>query len=1694
MPVRTAFKRSLLNSQPLPPKEQREPVKNLTDISLIKPGSGFDVASLGFSDYIERQVNTLRDSPDAVSLSGVQDSNIALRIACDPQRPELILLARLFENNPADVREILRLRGFEACLDEADYQRFLALLSSSKTVSSDYEKRLKSASDSRVEISSILDGLMEIASSVDSFRDSMDFLLNSSKIHLASVKYLTGYPSRYTSTTEVWQPSLLRTFAGLQESLELSNSSLVSTLMTSLVLPGSVRYEVTKGGDRNKNRFLVPRVSSDPTSQLLAKLSQIDITTPDGFSQAESLLPSDPVKRLSLIAEALSYELTVSVGLKNIKQSDISSYLVNKVGITTSPLFDPPPTSTYSAVIRNGDALPLESKDYVVDGNTFNGVLSSFVDPAVKSGELNFKTLSDYSKSFTTALNSYVAEVKKLRLLDDTSEELSSVSLIKGAAGAVLNGAGSLVTYSADKNFDSIDKKQIAQVAYLKYLTESDSGNGILDPKYKTFMKYLGSQQFVLDTTTSEPESPSASATQRSKTRSFTNDEQTTSTSSTIKSSVTSENREIQATVKSSGGSSDSKVSTPSIAGSSGGLKPGVQVSAVLGTSTKKSTSAVKGTSTNKSVATGNNSALAYASAATSAVSTTQNLETFETDMPATDYYSGAQGSSYLDPFGSTNASYDIANVDFSVDYTAPANDLAPAGISAATSRMLGISSTLTKTALADLSVGNILGDSVSTLLGSSTSFVGGITSNSILDGSDSLPSLETSVSSLSIGSQGVSDITNDLTSQLASLSSVGSDLSSNAMGGASKLTNVLTDTFGSLSTSAVSDAQAAVSSIVSALSFTTPKIDDAFNICDSSSPFLDIPLTLPSVPTSALSLPSTSGITSAAASALGSVATGLGAIDMDTSSLENLSTSLTSPSLPVNSGISGLASKLEQATGDIDPSTITGAIVPQGLASDLSQTVSMNGVGSTASSALSSLASRASDLSAGASSLNSVAGSMGSVSGMGSTGGVVAGLGSNLNYSTAGKVKAVINSAEKLLKSEDLLGLSIESNGLQKYAKIMQKTTDVESISRLTTEPSSVSRSKKSSNTFSLTDIKNNILGTDGSSIRSKAVGSFGLRSRVYGKSTVPDTRAASSVSAEYSPYLSVFEPADGSPSGVQFITSFAGILDSIVEDSTSKNPLLAGTIRSFVKDILSAAGDKVGDPDAFNSITGCYGISRNTLEFLFYNMCLAMLPSITSVDMGYKFASNRKDFDLNCRIDENSMPDTVTLFESISQLEGSINDVLKSIETLKVDKSIFSSIGYCHACTNLVKERVAVVESYVNSYSTAATNLSGLSTSTGVTDALKKLRERQALSVLDDVTVDSISAAQLMFVNMRGPATLPSQPRIARISEKVTTALLQDLAKNDSRNSVYMAVGVPSKSLEYMRRSPVSEGEQDFDIEGKEYVEIEITKRDLQYSDLVMKKSSIRFCPMLSVVPQTTRAKSIKEAAFDFVYLCHTGKKWETKGFSDAVDFVKTSTGLTVAESLIVVYNHVFDAVGKMALMSLTGVNVNENFATQSEPQMMLAGADFFKKVITDQITSQALPVDSVLPGSYLMQDASSYTVMPFSRLPSGIVTRTNEPSHRLLYTIASDPLFTYEKYYGKAYEPPPFERVYMCLVDPDEFVIDKFATVSTPSGKSSYEHLVTTGKITESEEVANLNDRETSGSIDGNEFAVKVSLVTG
>lgn len=1569
MPTKTAFKRSLLNMQPLQSIEAKQSIKTLDDTAPAKIPSGFDTTSIGFSDFIERQIDTLRDSVDAISLSGIQDSNIALSISADPQRPELIMLARLFENNFADVREILRLRGFEASIDEADYQLFITLVKNSKTILKDFEDKLKSADAARLSAKEILDGLMEIALVVDEFRDSADFLLSSSKIHLASVATLESYSKRYRGPNDRLSPSLIRTFAGLRESLLLSNSALITTLLSSLVLPGSIRYTAINSGDSQKDRFSIPAVTSDPASTLLAKLSTIDVSTPEGFASAESLLPPDPVERLSLIADALSYELTMSVGLKLINKSDISSYLVNNIGLTTSPLLSPAPNGSYSATIRHKDSFPLETKDYIVDGNIYDGVLTSLVDPAIQNGNFSFSDLANYSKEFTSTIEDYLLEVRKLRLLDDQLEDLSGTTLIKDATTAILDGISSLVVYNSTSDISDIDQQQIAQLAYFISLMNANASPGLSESKYKTFLKL--NNDLALTLSSSSSSSSSDSSSQGAPTSSKVGKTLTVSSENKITSSVKDENRTIE--IDSSQKIDDTPKAQTNSAGTSGGLKAGSGVSSLIG-----GVGGITGAVQSKAQL-------------TSAVAVTTSVVIQATDDNGEASYTQVEKD--LSTLATKEAYGSIAT---------SLTDVGSFGLSSIVYKILGISSETTQASLADASVESLLGSSISALIGNTNtkhdrigSFVDGVS-----DASSVISNVENSVDNLNIGNFdtiGSSANPDSFVTELSSLSSVGSDTSSNIAGGSGRVNNTISNTLSSLSK-------------ITALK-STPNV-------------------VLSNLTSKSNLPKS----------LSSHKIGVGSIDAD-SVTENFQTSISNTTQKINSGVAGLSSKMEVVSDKISTSGLVGAIVPNALSIDASL----------------------------------------SKANTSSTDDVIE------------KTSKIASSMTNILKSEDLYGLSLDSNGVQRYTNILQKTTNMSALSRLKNAGGADKENKTLGQDFTLADIKSDLLGFDNTKIRLKALGSFGMNSKIYGKSDSVNNKASKSVTAEFSSYLSMFQPVSTTLTYPQFFASIESVVSSIEKDTTPKNYFIAGKIRKFIVDIIEKAGRKVGSPDTFIDSTSCYGLSKQTVSFLCYNMCLTIASFINSVYAEKVFVDNRNDFDILCKFDSAQLANTIAMFNSVAQLEGSINDVINKTKSTTADHRIYNSLGYCEDCSNLIKERHAVARTYLTRYSTAVVSLSNLANSKNAVATIKKLKERGKTNILSDVTLETISAAQLGYLTLRGPASMPVQQRLARISESVVSILLKELAKNDTKNCVYLAVGVPAKSIETLRRAPIARGENDFDIEGKEYIEVEITKRDVQYSDLVMKKTAVRFCPSLSVIPQITSAKNIKEAAFDFLYLCHDGRKWNTNGFTDAIEFVSQKTGLTPSESMIIVYNHVFDSIGKLAVSNLTGASIDEGLSNRNEIILSPGGANFLRKIMSDETVQSAIPIGTLLPGNFLTKSDADYKFVPFSKLSSDIVSRTNESSHRLLQTIATDPVFTYESYYSDITSPTSLERVYMCIVDPDEFEIDKFATVSTTSGKSSYDSLVVAQKIIESKNVSKLLDRKSSGSIDSGEFAIKLSLVT-
>jgi hypothetical protein len=138
MPINSAFRRSLLNCQPVMSASSR-----VVSTAFDKT-DGYAGIAAGFSCLTERQNGLSSRTIDSITLAGISDFEGSKTFSVDPQRPEIILISKLFEGDRNANQKLLNLRDFESSIDEADIKTiFDEILTSSQ---------LKDALDKRIEL------------------------------------------------------------------------------------------------------------------------------------------------------------------------------------------------------------------------------------------------------------------------------------------------------------------------------------------------------------------------------------------------------------------------------------------------------------------------------------------------------------------------------------------------------------------------------------------------------------------------------------------------------------------------------------------------------------------------------------------------------------------------------------------------------------------------------------------------------------------------------------------------------------------------------------------------------------------------------------------------------------------------------------------------------------------------------------------------------------------------------------------------------------------------------------------------------------------------------------------------------------------------------------------------------------------------------------------------------------------------------------------------------------------------------------------------------------------------------------------------------------------------------------------------------------------------------------------------------
>ena len=474
MPVISAFRKTLLNSQPLPTDKNLNPLTK-------PPIETFSGVNFGFSDLVERQAEIEQRS---LSPNAIPPEN---KFSISSLRPEIVSTFRPFDTfSLENYEEKLSILSLEAKIEKNDIDLIFSRINSQITGSLEVKK---------VENISIASGLVDkyfkIANAIDRTRKGIDFYGSSNLIYGSAKNTMmrsdvsrgpiSNWQKESSNVTEE-EFSINRTFLGIDPS-SFSNTVLFRSLATSLMLPSSTIFLNT---NTSFGRFSSPLIYT-PVHSFLDKLSKRDVSNIDDFISLESSLPSDHADRIQLLSEALSFELTTTSGCVKNEYPSPATIVDNDVGYNpfTPSFFGTSPTLTNLSIIRktenDGKAKSifiLDPKSYSNGASTYYGSLESFIEPAVTDPSLGILFYNAANSLYSKA-EEYLDKVSKIRSID-TKNTLSPTKIVSECCSKIYESGNSTSQDSSLK----ID--QIRQLVIMSNLCSIITIQGIV-PRHRIF-------------------------------------------------------------------------------------------------------------------------------------------------------------------------------------------------------------------------------------------------------------------------------------------------------------------------------------------------------------------------------------------------------------------------------------------------------------------------------------------------------------------------------------------------------------------------------------------------------------------------------------------------------------------------------------------------------------------------------------------------------------------------------------------------------------------------------------------------------------------------------------------------------------------------------------------------------------------------------------------------------------------------------------------------------------------------------------------------------------------------------------------------------------------------------------------------------------------------------------------------------
>jgi hypothetical protein len=535
---------------------------------------------------------------------------------------------------------------------------------------------------------------------------------------------------------------------------------------------------------------------------------------------------------------------------------------------------------------------------------------------------------------------------------------------------------------------------------------------------------------------------------------------------------------------------------------------------------------------------------------------------------------------------------------------------------------------------------------------------------------------------------------------------------------------------------------------------------------------------------------------------------------------------------------------------------------------------------------------------------------------------------------------------------------------------------------------------------------------------------------------------------------------------------------------------------MKLFYTELTNVINDILRTPANSNNVTSNYFLNDQKIKFLIYqifNSILSLFDSIRLVKVSETNSQSTNVLTVQTRIKVNDLLAERRSLDAIATAEGTVADIIANTIITPSFASILKAISYCSTSNDLTIERYSVLNSFVEMYTTAVASLTNTVSSNEIKKIVSSLKATGRLDVLNNLTLEYISSKQLSLIkDFEDPITVRYPTRTSRVANNIISILL---GSPNIKDFDIITVGVPVKSVEVLRRVH-SSSTVSLDKSGRgEYIEIELSKRDIQFSDIVRKPVKIRFTPFLEVVPQFTTSLDMISSFEDFTFLCYFDKKWNQLQLSDAVNFVINKTGLEYSDSVVIVINHIVDALCKLSMKSLSSINIEDLTSTRIKNEISKGGYDFFKNILRDQISGEMLPTGDMNDDEYLYKNiGSNYSLKMFSELGKNVIDKTDQPTHRLLSSFLNDPIFYYENEFNSISATPAFERIYCCAVSTNDFEIDRILSYSIESAKAMISGLIHSGLMVD--DGTTLKYVKEDGKISrliADEISAKINLVS-